>query len=215
MTLTNVSSKLHKLNTLELYAHHAGLTRSLDLLTPESKEIALAELEATANLASEKIDGLHYYIKQNESLIAIGNEEKALLDATIKHHQSQIDSTKALLKELRRRGFATDNTISGKRYAFKVSPLSTNKVEITSNVEDWSPEDQAKYAMFKEVTTTTVYKDINGEDILRSDQKVKRERVPNPDAIQSAYESGKALPPGVTVKPSYRITTKRILQNND
>ena len=51
MTLTNVSYKLHKLNTFELYAHHAGLSRSLDLLTPESKEIALAELEATADLA--------------------------------------------------------------------------------------------------------------------------------------------------------------------
>ena len=120
-----------------------------------------------------------------------------------------------MLQELRRRGHAVDNTITGKNYAFKVSPLSTHKVEVSSDVDDWSPEDQAKYAMVKEVTTTTVYKSPNGEDVLRSDQKVKCQRIPNADAIQSAYQAGEALPPGVKVKPSYRITTKRILKNNN
>ena len=83
-------TKLDKLNTFELYKHHSALTSSLSLLTEESKELALAELEACAHLRSSKLDGIHYHITKHEKLIEVGQEEKKLLDAALKHHKAEI-----------------------------------------------------------------------------------------------------------------------------
>ena len=49
-------AKLNDLNVLKLYEHYGALERSLPLLTPESQELAKAELETCATLRSEKID---------------------------------------------------------------------------------------------------------------------------------------------------------------
>ena len=71
---------LNNLNTFELYKHYAGLSHSLPLLTPESKQLVLAELEQVARLRSEKMDGIHYALTNHEQLITTGKEEKKLLD---------------------------------------------------------------------------------------------------------------------------------------
>ena len=45
--MTQVTSvKLEELSVLKLYEHYGALERSLPLLTPESQELAKAELEA-------------------------------------------------------------------------------------------------------------------------------------------------------------------------
>ena len=69
-------TKLDKLNTFELYRHHAALQSNLDYLTPESQELVMAELEACSRLRSRKIDGLYYQIKKNEAAVDRGKEIK-------------------------------------------------------------------------------------------------------------------------------------------
>ena len=49
-------TKLEKLNVLQLYQHYGALERSFPLLTPESQDLARAELEACSKLRSEKVD---------------------------------------------------------------------------------------------------------------------------------------------------------------
>ena len=85
---------IEKLTTFELFKHHAALSSSLDLVTLESREMLLAEIEACVRLRSSKLDNLHYYITKHESLVEIGKEEKKLLDAQIKHHQAEITRSK-------------------------------------------------------------------------------------------------------------------------
>lgn len=203
------STKLDKLNTFELFKHHAALTSSLNLVAPESKELVLAELEACARLRSSKLDGVHYHILQNEKLVEAGKEEKKLLDAAIKHHQAEIDSLKSILMELRRRGWAEGNKIEGDQYTYHVIPNPAPTVEISSTIEDWSEEDQTKFAMVEETITTTIVRSFNGKDIIRSDEKTKHRRVPNLDAITAAHEKEQQLPDGIRVVQKYQIRTKR------
>lgn len=209
------STKLDKLNTFELYKHHAALSSSLSLLTADSQALALEELERCARLRSSKIDGIHYHMTQHKKLVEVGKEEKKLLDQQIKHHEAEIDALRSLLQEVRRRGYAEDNKIHGERYTFTVSPLPEPSVEIHSSIEDWSTDDQSKYAMVEETITTTVYKSINGKDILRSDEKVKHKHVPNLDAIKEGYAKGHILPQGVRVSSNHRIQVKRNLEISD
>ena len=63
-------AKLKELNVLQLYEHYGALERSLPLLTPESQELAKAELEACAHLRSEKIDNRDqkFYWYQKEEI---------------------------------------------------------------------------------------------------------------------------------------------------
>ena len=112
--LTEVNLK--KLNTLELYKHHHALSSSVSFLTDQAKQNALDELEECAGLRSSKIDGLHYGLIKHETLVETGEKEKELLMATIKRHKNEIDSIKSLIKELRRRGHAADNKLTGKNY---------------------------------------------------------------------------------------------------
>ena len=208
-------TKLDNLNTFELYKHHAALSSSLSLLTAESQDLALEELERCARLRSSKIDGIHYHMTQHKKLVEVGKEEKKLLDQQIKHHEAEIAALRSLLQEVRRRGYAEDNKIHGERYTFTVSPLPEPSIEIHSSIEDWSTDDQSKYAMVEETITTTVYKSINGKDILRTDEKVKHKHVPNLDAIKEGHSQGLILPQGVRVLSNHRIQVKRNLEAPD
>tara|TARA_R110001606_G_scaffold134729_1_gene271354 strand:+ start:7586 stop:8221 length:636 start_codon:yes stop_codon:yes gene_type:complete len=204
-------TKLDKLNTFELYKHYSALTSSLSLLTEESKELALAELEACAHLRSSKLDGIHYHVTKHEKLIEVGQEEKKLLDAALKHHKAEIGALKSILSEIKRRGFAEGNKLTGNKYVYHVIPNTQPTVEISSSVEDWSQQEQDLYSILEETTTTTICKSSNGSTILRQDTKVKHRCIPNVDAIRDAYDHGKELPAGVNVKQQYQIRTKRIL----
>ena len=64
--------------------------------------------------------------------------------------------------------------------------------------------------MVKKTTTTTQCTDLNG-DSLYTDEKVKSETIPNPDAIFIAHEKGELLPPGVKIVPNYAIKSRIIL----
>ena len=130
--LTKVNLK--KLNTLELYKHHHALSSSISSLTDQAKQNALDELKQCAGLRSSKIDGLHYAILKNESLVEIGKAEKQTLNASIKRHENEVESIKYLIKELRRLGHAENNKLTGKNYEFTVSPIK-DCIEITSAVE--------------------------------------------------------------------------------
>ena len=209
------NTKLDKLNVFELYKHYAALSSSLSLLTPESQNLALEELGRCARLRSSKLDGIHYHMTQHKKLVEVGKEEKKLLDQQIKHHEAEIAALRSLLQELRRRGYAEDNKIHGERYTFTVSPRPEPSVEIHSSIEDWSTDDQSKYAMVEETITTTVYRSINGKDILRSDEKVKHKHVPNLDAIKEGHSQGLILPEGVRVLSNHRIQVKRNLEVPD
>ena len=203
------SAKLDKLNTFELYRHHAALQSHLDYLTPDSQELVLAELETCARLRSRKIDSVYYQIKKNEAAVERGKQIKDEINDAIKHHQAQINSMRSMLMELRRRGHATDNKITGKDYEFTISRIK-DKLEISSSVEDWTDDERTKYAMVKKTTTLTHCTDING-DVLYTDQKVKSETIPNPDAIFNAHEKGELLPTGVKVVHNYAIKSRIIL----
>ena len=207
---------INKLTTFELFKHHAALSSSLDLVTLESKEMLLAEIEACARLRSSKLDGLHYHLTKHEALVNVGKEEKKLLDAQIKHHQAEINSIKGMLMEIRRRGYADGNKITGDRYLYHVIPNPKPEIEISSDLNDWEPDELDRFAMVEEVTTTTQIRSANGKHIIRTDEKVKTRQIPNPDSIYAAHENNEQLPHGVKVVQKYRISTKRILkQAND
>jgi len=48
-------TKLEDLNIIKLYEHYGALERSLPLLTPESQELAKAELEACATCGPKRL----------------------------------------------------------------------------------------------------------------------------------------------------------------
>jgi len=204
---------LDTLNTFELYKHHAGLSRSLPMLTDESKKLVLSELESVVRLRSEKLDGIHYALTQHEQLVQTGKNEKKLLDAAIKHHESEVKGLRGILERLHQMGFVEDNKLVGKNYQINISPLPDLALEVEKSVEDWDTQDQEQYAMVEEVVTTTICKSLNGKNILWTDEKVKHRHVPNADALRKAHESGHALPPGIKFVKKYRITRKRILNN--
>ena len=202
-------TKLNTLNTFELFNHHVALQSSLDLIGPDSKELVLAELEACSRLRSRKIDGVYYHIKKNEAAVERGKQIKDEINDAIKHHQSQINSMRSMLMELRRRGHAKENKITGKDYEFTISPIK-DKLEISSSIDDWSADERSKYAMVKKTTTVTHCTDIAG-NVLHTDQKVKTETIPNPDAIFNAHKEGQLLPPGVKVVSNYAIKSRILL----
>ena len=106
------------------------------------------------------------------------------------------------------------NKLEGKHYQFSFSRLKDLKVEISSNIEDWSQQEQEKYCMLQTVTTTkhTVVTSMSGEVLDESTKPVtKTETIPNVDAIRNAYTQGKQLPSGVKVYQNYAIRRKRLL----
>jgi hypothetical protein len=210
LTHTNLS----KLNVLKLYEHYDALEKSLPLLAPESEELAKAELEACANLRSEKIDRIYYAISSHEDALERVKKEFELLTEAKRHHDSQLRSLKGLLGWLRRSLPGDRNKITGRNYQFTLVPKKNLTVEVTSDVNAWDPEDQQKFGMIQEVTTTTqtVVRSIDGT-ILEEKvvPKTKTELLPNLDNIINAYQANEQLPTGVKVTQEYAVRSRRIL----
>lgn len=206
-------TKLNKLNVLKLYEHYDALERSLPLLTPESQDLARAELESCANLRSEKIDRIYYAMASHEDALERIKKESDLIAQAKRHHESQLRSLKGLLNWLRRSLPLDTNKITGRNYQFTLVKKKDLTVEITSDPELWSPEERTNYCVEEEVTTTkrTVVRSLSGEVLIdRTEPKTTTKVVPNLDAIRNAYQQGQHLPSGVKVLQEYGVRSKRI-----
>ena len=210
------STKLNTLNIIQLYEHYAALERSLPLLTPQSQEMAKAELETCANLRSEKIDRIHYALASHEDALERIKKESEMIADSKRHHESQIKSLKGLLGWLRRALPNDSNKITGRNYQFTLVKKKELTVEITSDPNLWDTEQKSKFCIEQETTTTrrTVVRSISGEVLSdRTEPKTKVEILPNVDAIRNAYQTGQQLPEGVKVTQEYSIRTQRIFSN--
>jgi hypothetical protein len=206
-------AKLNSLNVLKLYEHYGALERSLPLLTPESQELAKAELETCATLRSEKIDRIYYAMAAHEDAIERIKKEGSLITDAKRHHESQLRSLKGLLSYLRRALPIESNKITGRNYEFTLIKKKELTVEIESDPDIWQAEERTNYCIEQEVTTTkrTVLRSMSGEVLEeRTEPSIKTTVVPNLDAIRSAYQAGRLLPTGVKVLQEYSIRSKRI-----
>jgi hypothetical protein len=206
-------AKLNSLNVLKLYEHYGALERSLPLLTPESQELAKAELETCATLRSEKIDRIYYAMAAHEDAIERIKKEGSLIADAKRHHESQLRSLKGLLSYLRRALPIESNKITGRNYEFTLIKKKELTVEIESDPDIWQAEERTNYCIEQEVTTTkrTVLRSMSGEVLEeRTEPSIKTTVVPNLDAIRSAYQTGRLLPTGVKVLQEYSIRSKRI-----
>jgi hypothetical protein len=206
-------AKLNSLNVLKLYEHYGALERSLPLLTPESQELAKAELETCATLRSEKIDRIYYAMAAHEDAIERIKKEGSLIADAKRHHESQLRSLKGLLSYLRRALPIESNKITGRNYEFTLIKKKELTVEIESDPDVWQAEERTNYCIEQEVTTTkrTVLRSMSGEVLEeRTEPSIKTTVVPNLDAIRSAYQAGRLLPTGVKVLQEYSIRSKRI-----
>jgi hypothetical protein len=199
-------TKLNKLNVYELYKHYAALEQSLPLLTPESQELAKAELETCSQLRSEKIDRIYYAMAAHEdALERITNAKR--------HHESQLRSLKGLLNWLKRSLPFNTNKITGRNYQFTLVKKRDLTVEISSDPDVWSPEERERYCVEEETTTTkrVVLRSISGAVISDTTEPTTKTKVlPNLDAIRNAYQTGQHLPSGVKVTQEYSVRSKRI-----
>lgn len=206
-------TKLEDLNIIKLYEHYGALERSLPLLTPESQELAKAELECCANLRSEKIDRIYYALAAHEDALERIKKEGDLITQAKRHHESQLNQLKNLLSWLRRALPLDSNRIQGKNYEFVLSKKKELTVEITSDPEFWHTDERTKYCIQQEVTTTKriVVRSMSGEVLSdRTEPKTKLETLPNLDAIRNAYQNGEHLPTGVKVEQQYAIRKNRL-----
>jgi hypothetical protein len=206
-------AKLNDLNVLKLYEHYGALERSLPLLTPESQELAKAELETCATLRSEKIDRIYYAMAAHEDAIERIKKEGSLIADAKRHHESQLRSFKGLLSYLRRSLPIESNKITGRNYEFTLIKKKELTVEIESDPDVWQAEERTDYCIEQEVTTTKriVLRSMSGEVLEeRTEPSIKTTVVPNLDAIRSAYQTGRLLPTGVKVLQEYSIRSKRI-----
>jgi hypothetical protein len=205
--------KLKDLNILKLYEHYGALERSLPLLTPESQELAQAELEACASLRSEKVDRIYYAMAAHEDALERIKKEGDLITQAKRYHESQLRSLKNLLGWLRRSLPLDTNKITGRNYQFTLTRKKDLTVEITSDPEFWHSEEQATYCIEEEITTTkrVVLRSMSGEVLdERTEPKTTTKIVPNLDAIRSAYQTGRQLPSGVKVVQEYGVRSRRI-----
>ncbi len=206
-------AKLKELNVLQLYEHYGALERSLPLLTPESQELAKAELEACAHLRSEKIDRIYYAMAAHEDAIDRIKKESDLITKARRHHESQLKSLKGLLNWLKRSLPFDTNKISGRDYQFTLVKKKTLTVEISTDPTVWNDQEKTDYCIEEEVSTTkrTVLRSLSGEVLSdRTEPKTTTKIVPNLDAIRNAHQEGKLLPDGVKVIQEYSIRSKRI-----
>ena len=213
MTTQITQAKLKDLNIIKLYEHYAALEKSLPLLTPESQDLAKAELEACANLRSEKVDRIHYAMAAHEDALERIKKESDLITQSKRHHEAQLKSLKGLLNYLRRVLPLDSNKITGRNYQFTLVKKKDLTVEITSDPEFWHTEERSNYCIEEEVTTTkrVVLRSMSGEVLSeRTEPKTTTTVVPNLDAIRSAYKDGKQLPLGVKVTQEYSVRSKRI-----
>lgn len=209
LTQTNLA----KLNVLKLYEHYGALERSLPLLTPESQDLAKAELEQCAQIRSEKIDRIYYAIATHEDALERIKKESELITTTKKHHESQVKSLKGLISWLKRALPIDSNKITGRNYQFTLIKKKDLTVEVSSSINDWTKKQQEEFCIFQETTTTKhiVVRSIGGELLEeKTTPSTKTELLPNLDAIRNAYQTGQHLPSGVKVVQEYSIRTKRI-----
>lgn len=210
-------TKIKDLNVLQLYEHYGALERSLPLLTPESQELAKAELESCSRLRSEKIDRIYYAMAAHEDALERIKKEGELIAQAKRHHESQLNSLKGLLNWLRRALPLDSNKITGRNYQFVLVKKRSLTVEIKSDPEDWDADERQSYCVEEEVTTTkrVVLRSLSG-DVLeeRIEPTTKTKIVPNLDAIRSAHQAGERLPAGVKVLQEYNIRSKRIYGND-
>jgi hypothetical protein len=209
-------TKLKDLNILKLYEHYAALEKSLPLLTPESQELAKAELEACALLRSEKIDRIYYAMAAHEDALERIKKEGDLITQAKRHHESQLRSLKGLLSYLRRVLPQDSNKITGRNYQFTLVKKKELTVEISTDPEFWHTEERELYCIEETITTTreVVLRSLSG-DILdkRIEPKSTTKVLPNLDAIRDAYQAGQQLPAGVKVKQDYSVRSTRIFDN--
>jgi hypothetical protein len=206
-------TKLRELTVIQLYEHYGALERSLPLLTPESQDLARAELETCSSLRSEKVDRIHYAMESHEQALEHIKKESDLLVQAKRHHESQLRGLKGLLSWLRRALPKDENKITGRNYQFVLVKKRDFTVEISSELDSWSPEERQNFCIEQEVTTTkqTVVRSMSGEILEEKiEPKTKTEIIPNLDAIRNAYKTGQHLPHGVKVFQEYSIRTKRI-----
>ena len=213
MTTQITQAKLKDLNILKLYEHYAALEKSLPLLTPESQDLAKAELEACANLRSEKIDRIHYAMAAHEDALERIKKESDLITQAKRHHETQLKALKGLLNYLRRVLPLDSNKITGRNYQFTLVKKKDLTVEIKSDPEFWHSEERRAYCIEETVTTTkrVVLRSMSGEVLSdRTEPKTTTKVLPNLDAIRSAYQEGRQLPDGVKVIQEYAVRSKRI-----
>lgn len=207
-------TKLDELTVLKLYEHYAAVEKSLPLLTKESQDLAKAELEQCLALRSEKIDRLYYAWAHHEDAVERAKKELELLAAAKKHHESQVTQIKSLINWLRRNAPIDQNKIRGKDYEFTLSKKKAMTVTVSSDVQDWTKEEQQKYCII-ETTTTTKHVVVTSMDgkVLEEDTKptTKTETIPNVDALLNAYQEGHHLPQGVKIQQDYNIRRTRVL----
>jgi len=213
-TMTQITqAKLNELSVIKLYEHYGALERSLPLLTPESQELAKAELEACANLRSEKVDRIYYAMASHEDALERIKKEGDLITQAKRHHEAQLRSLKGLLNYLRRVLPLDSNKITGRNYQFTLVKKKDLTVEVNSDPEFWHTEERANYCIEEEVTTTkrVVLRSMSGKVLSeRTEPKTTTKVLPNLDAIRDAYQNGKQLPLGVRVTQEYSVRSKRI-----
>lgn len=208
------STKLNNLTILKLYEHYGALERSLSLLTPESQELAQAELEQCLNLRSEKIDRLYYAWAHHEDAIDRAKKEQDLLLTARKHHEAQVNKIKGLINWLQRAAPLDSNRILGKDYEFVLSKKRDLTVDVSIPVEKWTEEDRNSFCVQQSITTTkeTVVSSMEGHVISTSSVPVtKIEIIPNVDKLRNAYQEGQRIPTGVKVYQEYNIKRNRIV----
>lgn len=213
MTTQITQTKLKDLNVIKLYEHYSALEKSLPLLTPESQELAKSELEACANLRSEKVDRIYYAMASHEDALERIKKEGDLITNAKRHHEAQLKALKGLLNYLRRVLPVDSNKITGRNYQFTLARKKELTVEITSDPEFWHTEERSNYCIEEEVTTTkrVVLRSMSGEVLSdRTEPKTTTKVLPNLDAIRSAYQEGRQLPTGVKVIQEYSVCSKRI-----
>ena len=206
-------ANLKQLNVLKLYEHYVAIERSLPLLTPESQDLAKAELEQCAQIRSEKIDRIYYAIATHEDALERIKKENELITTAKKHHESQVKSLKGLISWLKRALPVDSNKITGRNYQFTLIKKKDLTVEVSSSINDWTKKQQEEFCIFQETTTTKhiVVRSIGGELLEeKTTPSTKTELLPNLDAIRNAYQTGQHLPSGVKVVQEYSIRTKRI-----
>ena len=207
------SVKLNKLSVIDLYKHYAALQNSMPFLTPQSEEMVKAELEACANLRSEKVDAIYYAIASHEDALERIKKEGDHITQAKRHHESQLRSLKGLLNYLRRVLPLDSNKITGRNYQFTLVRKKELTVEVTTDPEFWHTQERADYCIEEEVTTTkhVVVRSMAGEVLsTRTEPKTVTKILPNLDAIRSAYQEGRQLPTGVKVVQEYSVRSKRI-----
>ena len=214
MSETQLTSvKLNKLSVIELYKHYAALQNSMPFLTPQSEEVVKAELEACANLRSEKVDAIYYAMAAHEDALERIKKESDLITQAKRHHETQLKALKGLLNYLRRVLPLDSNKITGRNYQFTLVKKKDLSVEIKSDPEFWHSEERRNYCIEETVTTTkrVVLRSMSGEVLSdRTEPKTTTKVLPNLDAIRSAYQEGRQLPDGVKVIQEYAVRSRRI-----